>query len=43
MLTDTDSFLYNIKNQDIYKIMENNKEKFDLGNYPKHHSIRYNK
>ena len=25
MMTDTDSFLYNIENQDIYKIMENNK------------------
>ena len=39
MLTDTDSFLYNIKNQDIYKIMENNKDKFDLSNYPKDHFL----
>ena len=34
MMTDTDSFLYHIKNQDVYKMMENNKDKFDLGNYP---------
>ena len=37
IMTDTDSFLYHIKNQDTYKIMKKNKEKFDLGNYPKHH------
>ena len=39
MMTDTDSFLYHIKNQDTYKIMKKNKEKFDLGNYPKHHIL----
>ena len=39
MMTDTDSFLYNIKNQDIYKIMDNNKDKFDLSNYPKDHFL----
>ena len=39
MMSDTDSFLYNIKNQDIYKIMENNQDKFDLGNYPKDHFL----
>ena len=37
MMTDTDSFSYHIKNQDVYKIMENNKDKFDLGNYPEDH------
>ena len=26
MMTDTDSLLYNIKNQDMYKIMENKKD-----------------
>ena len=39
MMTDTDSFLYNIKNQDIYKIMDKNKDKFDLSNYPKDHFL----
>ena len=34
-MINADSFLYNIKNQDIYKITKNNKDKFDLGNYPK--------
>ena len=37
MMTDTDSFSYHIKNQDVYKMMENNKDKFDLGNYPEDH------
>ena len=39
MMTDTDSSLYNIKNQDIYKIMDSNKDKFDLGNHPKNHFL----
>ena len=39
MMTDTDSFLYNIKNQDVYKIIENNKDKFDLCNYPEDHIL----
>ena len=39
MLTDTDSFLYHIRNQDIYEIMDDNKDKFDLSNYPKDHFL----
>ena len=39
MMTDTDSLLYDIKNQDMYKIMENKKDKFDLGYYPTNHFL----
>jgi len=33
LFTDTDSLCYEIKNQDIYEIMKNNKDEFDLSNF----------
>ena len=35
LFTDTDSLCYTIRNQDIFQIMKENKELFDLSNYPK--------
>lgn len=34
-MTDTDSLLYNIRNHDIYEIMKENRDYFDLSNFPK--------
>jgi hypothetical protein len=39
LFTDTDSLCYNIKNQDIFEIMKDNKELFDLSNYSKDHDM----
>ena len=39
MMTDTDSLLYYIKKIDIYKIMHENRELFDLSNYPKNNKL----
>lgn len=39
LFTDTDSLCYHIRNQDIFKIMKDNKELFDLSNYPKNHEL----
>jgi hypothetical protein len=39
MFTDTDSLCYHINKQDIYEIMNNNKDEFDLSNYPKEHKL----
>jgi hypothetical protein len=39
LFTDTDSLCYNIRNQDIFKIMKDNEELFDLSNYPKDHEL----
>ena len=39
LFTDTDSLCYHIKNQDIFEIMKENKELFDLANYPKDHEL----
>ena len=33
LFTDTDSLAYEIRNQDIYKIMKDNKDEFDLSNF----------
>jgi hypothetical protein len=33
LFTDTDSLAYEIKNNDIYEIMKNNKTEFDLSNF----------
>ena len=37
--TDTDSFLYEIKTQDIYKDLHKLKEYFDFSNYPPEHPL----
>ena len=38
LFTDTDSFLYEIQTEDVYKdISEDVKDKFDTSNYPKNH------
>jgi hypothetical protein len=40
LFTDTDSLCYHIKNNnDIFELMKNNKEYFDLSNYPKDHEL----
>ena len=39
LFTDTDSLCYTIRNQDIFQIMKENKELFDLSNYPKDHEL----
>jgi alkyl hydroperoxide reductase subunit AhpC len=39
LFTDTDSLCYYIKKQDIFEIIKNNKERFDLSNYPKKHEL----
>jgi hypothetical protein len=39
LFTDTDSLCYNIRNQDIFQIMKDNKELFDLSNYSKDHDM----
>jgi hypothetical protein len=39
LFTDTDSLCYHIKNVDVFDIMKNNKDYFDLSNYPKNHPL----
>jgi hypothetical protein len=39
LFTDTDSLCYHIKNEDIFEIMKNNKDYFDLSNYSKDHEL----
>lgn len=39
LFTDTDSLCYHIRNHDIFKIIKENKEHFDLSNYPKDHEL----
>jgi hypothetical protein len=39
LFTDTDSLCYHVKNQDIFKIIKENKQFFDLSNYPKSHEL----
>ena len=39
LFTDTDSLCYNIKNENIFDIMKNNKSYFDLSNYDKRHEL----
>lgn len=36
LMTDTDSLLYEIKTEDIYKYMLQDKHLYDLSNYPQH-------
>ena len=36
LYTDTDSFIYEIIGENFYEIMHQNKEYFDLSNYPKY-------
>ena len=39
LFTDTDSLCYHTRNQDINEIIKENKDKFDLSNYPKEHPL----
>ena len=39
LFTDTDSLCYHIRNQDIFEIIKENKDDFDLSNYPKNHEL----
>lgn len=39
LFTDTDSLCYNIRKQDIYEIMNNNRNEFDLSDYAKDHPL----
>ena len=39
LFTDTDSLCYHIMNQDIFKVIKENKQFFDLSNYPKNHEL----
>jgi len=39
LFTDTDSLCYHIKNQDPYEIIGNDKEYFDLSEYPEDHPL----
>ena len=39
LFTDTDSLAYHTRNQDINEIIRDNKDKFDLSNYPKEHPL----
>jgi hypothetical protein len=42
LFTDTDSLCYSIKNNDIYELIKNNKQNFDLSDYPDNHPIFLN-
>jgi hypothetical protein len=35
LFTDTDSLCYHIRKEDIFQIIKDNKDEFDLSNYPK--------
>ena len=39
LFTDTDSLAYHIRNQDFFQIMKDNKDEFDLSDYPKDHEL----
>ena len=39
LFTDTDSLCYNIRNKDIFEVIKENKDLFDLSNYPKDHEL----
>ena len=39
LFTDTDSLCYHVLEQDIFKIIGENKEYFDLSNYDKKHEL----
>ena len=39
LFTDTDSLCYKIRNQDIFEVIKENKDLFDLSNYPKDHEL----
>jgi hypothetical protein len=43
LFTDTDSLCYHIRNQNIFEIMKENSDLFDLSNYPKNHELYDNK
>ena len=37
LFTDTDSLCYEIRNKNVYEIIKDNKQYFDLSDYPKDH------
>jgi hypothetical protein len=39
LFTDTDSLCYNIRKENIFEIIKENKDLFDLSNYPKDHEL----
>ena len=39
LFTDTDSLCYHIRKTDIFEIIKNNKDLFDLSDYPKEHEL----
>ena len=39
LMTDTDSFIYNISTNDLYSDMLNEAERFDFSDYPKNHAL----
>jgi hypothetical protein len=39
LFTDTDSLCYHIRKQDFFQIMKDNKDEFDLSDYPKDHEL----
>ena len=39
LMTDTDSFIYNICTEDIYKDMKEDSFRFDFSDYPQHHDL----
>lgn len=39
LFTDTDSLCYHVRNHDVFEIMKNNKEYFDLSDYPKDNEL----
>jgi hypothetical protein len=39
LFTDTDSLCYHVKNVDVFNIMKENKEYFDLSDYPQGHEL----
>ena len=38
-MTDTDSFIYNIETEDVYKDMADDSARFDFSGYPEDHSL----
>ena len=43
LITDTDSFCYEIKTDDVYKVLFQDKELFDRSDYPKNSAFFFDK
>jgi hypothetical protein len=39
LFIDAESLFYHIRNQDVFKIIKDNKQLFDLSNYPKNNEL----